>query len=209
MQSYSSWERLCNPTGVRMLVDAPLYMSRVASIWIRESPLASKLSQMIYRSMLLKFINTICRPFFLSLYFFVSLLNTCIALVVYLPGMKSNRCSLITTSCLILFSITFSHNFIVWLRSLILYNSHILVHHLCFCILGYVYCSSILREFYVSSRLHWRGWLNHWIPSSPKHLYISIRMLSIPTALARHISFRALLTSFVVMLLFDPYSCWL
>ena len=43
--------------------------------------------------------------FFLSLYFLISLLSTCIALVVDLPSMKQNWCSLIHASCVILFSI--------------------------------------------------------------------------------------------------------
>ena len=40
------------PTGVCMLVDAPSYMSRIASIWLHETPLASRLAQMVHRDML-------------------------------------------------------------------------------------------------------------------------------------------------------------
>ena len=73
-----------------MLVDAPLYMSRVASIWLRENPLGSRFSQMVYRGMLSesfsKTINTICKSFFVSLYFSINLLNTYIASVVDFPS---------------------------------------------------------------------------------------------------------------------------
>ena len=93
-------------------------------MYLREIPLALRLSQMALRGMLLyafsKLMNTICKSFFFrSINFSINLLKTWISSVVYHPSMKLNLFSLITISCLIFFSITFTHNFIVWLRSLI------------------------------------------------------------------------------------------
>ena len=111
------------PTGVRMLVDTLLYILCITLMYLREIPLYLRLPQTMLRGMLSYVfsmsMNTICKSFFRSLYFSISLLKRWIVSVVDLSDMNPNCFSLITVFRLILFSINLSHSFIVWLRILI------------------------------------------------------------------------------------------
>ena len=104
-----------------MLVETLSYISRIALIYLNEIPLALRLSQMIRPGMLSyafsKSMNTICKSFLCSLYFSLNLLKTWIALR---PSWHETE-FVIFDYCLLSDSPLYhsSHNFIVWLWSLI------------------------------------------------------------------------------------------
>ena len=153
-----------------------------------------------------KSMNTICKSFFWSLYFSISLRKTIIASLVDHPGMKWNWFSLITVSCLIIFLSLSPTTSLYGLKFWSLYSSCILLHYLCSYTVGisvlFLHSSGLLSF----CKITLKRLVNQQMSSTPKPLDTSISILSSPTTFVLPVFLRAFPTYSVVISQVDPYS---